>query len=169
MTTSTLTDMIAAAQRRQAVIEQERATDRERRQRESCKHFRERLAEFFGDIPAMLDMVVETSDHGSLSALFRHEGRGYSLREGRDIWWLTRLDARDEDDDRELPRDEFWASFRDSLQERQDRFLLSLSDLSKQPDTPIKQPTKHEPEPEPTLEERLVLVLREFIHAEAGN
>lgn len=98
-----------------------------------------------------------------------YDDRPYHLSGGQYCWHLTRMDERDEDDERELPSTEVYASYRNDLTANQDALLLALIDLSKRPDTPVRKLIEHKPAPEPTLEERLVSALREFIRVEIGS
>lgn len=166
----TIAEMIAAAQERRAKqIADLEAQKRERRQ-EALDHFRGRLNDFFGELSAMFDMSVRSGQYDDTEhACFTYQERPYRLGYGRNYWYLTRLEERAEGDDRELPHTEVYASYHNSVRDNQDNFLLALVELSECPDTPRRPAVVAYETPEPTIEERLVEVLRDFIRAEVPN
>lgn len=170
--TLSLSDMIAAAQAREAQSIANVEVERQRRQQERIEELRENLIRLFGDLVAMLGITFEPVRHDSAIACFAYEGHAYHLSSGRHCWHLTRMDERDEDDERDLPGAEVYASYRNDAAANQDALLLALVDLAAKPVLPPLPPMSGRSTstpPEPTLEERLLSVLREFIRSESAE
>jgi hypothetical protein len=166
---TTITEMITAAQERRAKQIADVDARRKQEQQEGLANFRSHLNELFGELPALFDMTVECNGYDSFIVSFSYQGRPYRMSEGRNAWYLRRIEKRDQDDERELPNLDFYAHYHNGERDNQDNFLLALIELSERPDTPRRAATKETKAPEPTLEERLVETLREFIRTEAPN
>ena len=164
MTTLSLSDMIAGAQQRRAEYQTriDAEAEQDRLDKEQC--FQAKLTNLFGELPRLLDITVDFDRWTKPIAFFNYQGHGYGLGQGVDfIWRLTRLDAYD--DNRQIHR-EITPLHRNDAIGNQDTFLLALIALS---ELPSFAPIRSDELPEPTLEERLLAVLREFIHQEAGG
>lgn len=135
---------------------------------ECVERFWEQLDNVFGILRRELNMVGLPTNHDSASARFDYEGRSYGLIEGRYGWWLTRLDPRDDDDDRELPRTDFYAHYHNGVQNNQDNLLLALVELAAQPDTPARPVRQNTPTPRFCTDSEAVLLdaLRSFLREE---
>lgn len=167
MDTSTLSieGMIAAARQARAAEQAEiEARKRERFER-ARGDFHTILTSRFGDLVSMLDMTIEVDEY-STAAVFDYQDHTYRLV-GRDNWYLSRVEPRDEDDDRPLPATNF-VSTHNGVAASQRDFLLALSDLSEQPDN-LRYRYTAKAEAEPTLAERFDALLREYIREMSGG
>lgn len=140
--------MILSAQARRQVAEQAIQKQREERRQDTMAQFRADLNDLFGPLVDMLDMAIQTGEYDdSAYAMFGYESRLYRLSRGRYNWYLVRRDTRLEDDDRELPSSEVYASYHNGLQSNQDALLLALAGLADQPEAPPPPARKDEPIP----------------------
>lgn len=162
--TPSLSDMIAAAQQRQADRQARATAETEQDLLDKEQRFRAELTKLFGELPNLLGIAVDFDRWTKPIAFFNYQGHGYGIDQGVDfIWRLTRLDAYN--GDRQIHK-EITPLYGNEITSNQDVFLLNLVTLSELPSSP---PMTTVELPEPTAEERLLNALREMIRSEACN
>jgi hypothetical protein len=162
--------LISDAKARQAARTNEYRAEQQERAARAAADLEQTFAVTFGaNLFAALYAHARADIDASARITFNHGAYSYSLRhifnEYSFYWQLTRLDPRDDDDERRLPSVSI-SETRGEIATNIDAFVLALDDLDSEPETPRRACQLASTPPPPTVEQRLISALREIVQQE---